>query len=162
MMNQQSTPQILVFYPSRSLSGQLQIWSDQHGGRQVQFSFERSMAGIRRQLHRVDFVLVDATENPSQAADAYFQAYKTVGADAMSVYTDIVHDGLELLVRRLGVTLLLGPMSIAEWDDFFTHKFPRTIPLVSAQGSAQSQSPEQNGHEDNSVNSSFPFKSIAG
>lgn len=157
-----STPRIVVFYPSRSLTGQLQAWSDQRDGRQMQISFERSLAGIRRQIQRVDFVLVDATEDPAQASDAYFQIYKILGPESMSVYTEIIHDGLEVLVRRLGVILLLGPMSVYEWDDFFLHKFPRTIPLSVAQSAAQSPPPEQKPSEEKSVIQSYLFKSIAG
>jgi hypothetical protein len=129
----QSAPQILVFYPSRSLAGQLQSWSERYGGQQTQASFERSLAGIRRQIRGVDFVLLDATDDPAQASDAYFQIYKALGPHSMSVYTDIVHEGLEMLVRRLGVTMLLGPMSVTEWDAFFWHRFPQTIPLSAAQ-----------------------------
>jgi hypothetical protein len=160
--NLQPTPRILVFYPSRSLSDQLQAWSERRGERQMRISLERSLAGIRRQLERADFVLVDATDDPAQASDAYFQVYKILGPDSMSVYTDIMHDGLELLVRRLGVTLLLGPMSVPEWDDFFLHKFPETIPLSSAQGAVQSPPPEQGPSEEKPVKKPYPVKSIAG
>jgi hypothetical protein len=162
MTSFQPTPQIVLFYPSPSLRGQLQAWSDQRGGRRMQISFERSLAGIRRQVRRVDFVLVDATEDPAQASDAYFQVYKTLGPESMAVYTDIIHDGLEFLVRRLGVTLLLGPMSASEWDDFFIHKFPRTIPLSSAQGAMQGLPSEQITSAEEPVTQSYPVKSIAG
>lgn len=162
MTNLKSTPQIVLFYPSPSLRGQLQGWSDKHGGRQLQISFERSLAGIRSLVHRVDFVLVDATDDPSQASDAYFQIFNALGPESMAVYTEIVHDGLEILVRRLGVTLLLGPMSVSEWDDFFTHKFPRTIPLPSAQGTSPSSSPEQNPSAEKPAKPPYSFKSIAG
>ena len=157
-----STPQILVFYPSRSLAGQLQACSDQCGGRRMEVSLERSLAGIRRQIRCVDFVLIDATEDPAQASDAYFQIYKTLGPESMSVYTDIIHEGLEMLVRRLGVTLLLGPMSVFEWDNFFSHKFPRTIPLSSVQGATQSPPLEQKPSEEKPVTQPYPVKSIAG
>jgi hypothetical protein len=157
-----SVPQIMLCYPSASLCGQLQTWSDQRGGRPLQIFFERSLAGIRRQVHRVDFVLVDATDEPEQASGACMQICEILGSDSMAVYTDIVHDGLEVLVRRLGVPLLLGPMSVSEWDDLFAHKFPRTIPLASIHGAAQCPPPEQAAGEEKTVEKSFPFKSIAG
>jgi hypothetical protein len=162
MTNLQSTPQIILFYPSLSLRGQLQSWSEQRGGRQMQISFERSLAGIRRQVRRVDFVLVDATEDPAQASDAYFQVYKTVGPESMAVYTESVHDGLEFMVRRLGVTLLLGPMSASEWDDFFVHKFPRTIPLSSAQSAGHGPAASQDAGDEQPAKEPYPVKSIAG
>jgi hypothetical protein len=157
-----SAPQILVFYPSRSLAGQLQAWLEQCGGRQTQASFERSLAGIRRQIRNADFVLIDATDDPALASDAFFQIYKTLGPRAMTMYTDIVHEGLEMLVRRLGVTMLLGPMSVLEWDDLFLHKFPQTIPLSSAQGAAPSPPPEQEARDEKPVEQPYPIKSIAG
>jgi hypothetical protein len=152
---------MVLFYPRPSLSGQLQAWSNQCGGR-MRISFERSLAEIRRQICRVDFALIDATEDFAQASDAFFQIHKALGPKSMAVYTDIVHEGLELLVRRLGVTLLLGPMNGSEWDNFFEHKFPRTIPLSSAQGDSQSLAPERTSGEERTVKQSYPFKSIAG
>jgi hypothetical protein len=157
-----SAPKIMLFHPSASLRGQLQAWSDQRGGRQLQISFERSLVGIRRQVHSVDFVLVDATEDPAQVSGAYLQIHKILGPESMAVYTDIIHDGLEIFVRKLGITLLLGPMSVSEWDDFFTHKFPQTIPLQSAQGAKQSPPPEQKPGEEIPVKQPYPVKSIAG
>jgi hypothetical protein len=162
MTHAPSTPRIVLFYPSASLRGQLRGWSDQRGGRHLQISYERSLAGIRRQIQRADFVLVDATEDPAQASDAYLQIHKVLGPDSMSVYTNVVHEGLEILVRRLGVTLLLGPMSIAEWDDLFAHKFSQTIPLPSAQAATQGPLPEQMPSEEKTAKKTYPFKSIAG
>ncbi len=80
----------------------------------------------------------------------------------MGVYTEVVHEGLELLVRRLGVILLLGPMSVSEWDDLFAQKFPRTIPLASALETAQSPPPEQKPSMEKPGKKPYPFESIAG
>jgi hypothetical protein len=162
MSHLHSTPQNVLFYPSASLSGQLRAWSEQCGGWQMRISFERSLAGIRRRISGADFVLIDATTDPAQASDAYFQSFNALGPDSMAVYTEIVHDGLENLVRRLGVMLLLGPMSVSEWDDFFEHKFPRTIPLSSAQGDLPNLPPELIPREERTVKKSYPIKSIAG
>jgi hypothetical protein len=152
----------VAFYPSRSLSDQLENWWEHRGGPRIDFSFERSLDGIRRNIQNVDFVLVDATEDPAQASDAYFQIIKSLGPESMSVYTNIAHEGLELLVRRLGVALLLGPMSFPEWDDFFQHKFPCILPLSSAHAPIRQPSGADDSREATPVVKPFPIKSIAG
>jgi hypothetical protein len=129
LMRQLSTLKIVVFYPSRSLADQLEAWSERHGGQQLLTSGERSLAEIRRRTRPMDFAVIDATEDPAQASDAFFQACRTLGSERVAVYTETAHDGLELLVRRLGVPLLLGPMELFEWDGLFLHKFPTIIPL---------------------------------
>jgi hypothetical protein len=144
------------------LADQLENWWEHRGGPRIDFSFERSLDGIRRQIQSVDFVLIDATEDPAQASDAYFQILKALGPDSMSVYTNIVHEGLELLVRRLGVTLLLGPMDFLEWDDYFQHKFPCTLPLSSAHCPVQQPAGDNASREAIPVAKPFSFKSIAG
>jgi hypothetical protein len=53
-------------------------------------------------------------------------------------------------------------MSVSEWDDFFMHKFPRTIPLPSAHGTSQGLSSEQKSGEEKPAKQPYPFKSIAG
>jgi hypothetical protein len=158
LMRLQSAPKIVIFYPGRSLAGQMEAWSERHGGQQLQVSRERSLAGIRRRIRRVDFVVIDATDDPAQASDAFFQIYKALGSESMAVYTEVIHDGLEILVRRLGVSLLLGPMAVFEWDGLFAHKFPRIIPLSAVQGAAAEQAP----NEEKPVTESYPFRSIAG
>jgi hypothetical protein len=162
LMNLQTNPQIVAFYPCRSLIGQLKSWSEQRGGLQLQLSWERSLDGIRCEMQRADFVVVDATEDPAQASDAYFQIFKTLGSESMTVYTEIVHEGLEMLVRRLGVSLLLGPMDVGEWDDFFVHKFPRTIRLPAAQEVSRTSAAEETASEEQPVTPPYSVKSIAG
>jgi hypothetical protein len=161
-MSTLTTPQILMLYPCRSLLRQLKDWSEGRGGRHLQISFERSLAGIRRQTRRVDFAVIDATEDPAQAADAYFQSFKILGADSMAVYTEIVHEGLEILVRRLGVAMLLGPMPFPQWDDFFVHRFPRIIPLTTKLVAPQGEKGEPAPDEQHPLKEAYPVKSIAG
>jgi hypothetical protein len=158
-----SIPQIVAFYPSRSLASQLRTWSDQRGGRHMHVSFERSLAKIRQKVQHADYVVLDATEDPAQATDAFFQILKILGPESTTVYTEIVHDGMEVLVRRQGVNMLLGPMNVAEWDDLFVHKFPRILPLFSSDGVPQNPQPEQNPCEEILVSKkTYSVKSIAG
>jgi hypothetical protein len=117
---------------------------------------------IRRQIRRADFVVIDATEDHAQAADAFFQIYKALGSESMAVYTEIIHEGLEVLVRRLGVSLFLGPMAVSEWDDLIVHKFPRILPLYLPQGASGIPAAEQSPSEEKSFTVSYPYRSIAG
>ncbi len=113
-------------------------------------------------MERFDFALVDATEDPARASDAYVRIHEISGSESIAVYTEVVHAGMEILVRKLGLALLLGPMSVSEWDDFFLHKFPRTIPLSSMQADVQSLPPEQKPSAEMPVEKSYSLKSIAG
>ncbi len=79
-----------------------------------------------------ELAVIDATEDPAQASDAFLQSVGVLSAEAVAVYTERIHDGLELLVRMLGAPLILGPMSMEEWDEFLEIKFPSFIPMDSA------------------------------
>jgi hypothetical protein len=122
---------IVLFYPGRLLVGQIHDWAEQHGGCRAAVSHERSLPGIRKFVRRAAFAVIDATEDPAQATDAFLQAVGALKSDAVAVYTEKMHDGLELLVRMLGAPLLLGPMSMDEWEEFLELKFPTFIPLDS-------------------------------
>lgn len=123
---------IMLFYPGRLLRSQIFDWAEQHGGCRAAVSFERSLPGIRKWLRRAALAVIDATEDPAQAADAFLQSVGALRADSVAVYTEKMHDGLELLVRMLGAPLLLGPMSTEEWEEYLEHKFPPLIPLDSS------------------------------
>ena len=56
----------------------------------------------------------------AQAADAFSEAAGQLGAGATAMYTECMHDGLELFVRSRGAQLLLGPLTDVEWDGFFS------------------------------------------
>jgi hypothetical protein len=79
---------------------------------------------IRAVLARADVALIDATEDQFHAAEAFAEAAESLGAGAAAVYTERMHDGLELFVRSRGAQLLLGPLAEAEWDGFFARTLP--------------------------------------
>jgi hypothetical protein len=157
----QFMPEVFLFYPSNSLIGQLKTWANQRGGRQPRISFERSLLALRQQIREADFVVVDATEDPAQASDALLQVFNAMGHEAMAVYSEIMHDGLELLVRRLGVPLLFGPLGVPEWDEYIAHKFPRIIPLAPPPDGLESL-PEATPSEEQVEPKPYPNRSIAG
>jgi len=125
----QSASGIVLFYPGCLLAGQIHDWARQHGGCRAAVSFERSLPGIRKWARRAALAVIDASSDPAQGTDAFLQSVNILTSDAVAVYTEKMHYGLELLVRMFGAPLLLGPMSMEEWEEFLEHKFPTLIPL---------------------------------
>ena len=78
----------------------------------------RVVPPIRAVLDRSDVVVIDASEDGPQAADTFCLAASCLGARATAVYTEQMHEGLELLVRVRGSQLLLGPLDDAQWEGF--------------------------------------------
>ena len=63
--------------------------------------------------------IIDATEDP-QGALAILDQGLSRGSQAMiGVYTEIIHEGLEIPVRSLGVAFWLGPCSTPVWESIF-------------------------------------------
>ena len=113
------TADVLLLYPGDSLKDQIGLWALRRPGRQVDMSFERLLPEIRELLRHASAAMVDATEDPSQATDALLQAVARLGANAVAVYTETTHDGLELFVRMRGSLFLLGPLVDEQWDELF-------------------------------------------
>lgn len=112
-----ATADVLLFYPGESLGDQLGLWTARHPDRQVETSFERSLPEIRKLLRNAGIALIDATENPSQATDAFLQAVTQLGANVVTMYTEKMHDDLEMFVRMHGSLFILGPLFEQQWDD---------------------------------------------
>jgi hypothetical protein len=127
----QTNSGIVLFYPGRLLASQICDWAERHGGCRTDISFERSLPDMRKRLRLAELAVIDATEDHAQATDAFLQSVGTLRADAVVVYTEKMHDGLESLVRALGAPLLLGPMRMDQWEEFLEHKFPALIPMDS-------------------------------
>jgi hypothetical protein len=110
---------IAVCYPTESLSGQVAQWAEGRDDCRIAPVFDRSAMAIRRSLDGADIALVDASDDHEQAIDLYSQAVARLGARKASVYTERMHEGLELFVRTHGSWLLLGPLTGEQWDDYF-------------------------------------------
>lgn len=63
--------------------------------------------------------LVDATDDPCRATDAFLQAVARLGSDAVAMYSEKTPDGLELFVRIHGPLFLFGPLFAQQWGEFF-------------------------------------------
>jgi hypothetical protein len=111
--------EVILLYPGASLNRQSAAWGRARADCAIRRSSVRSLPGIRRALRGADLVLVDATDDYPQAIDAFSQALSQLGAGATTVYTERMHDDLELFVRLHGSLLLFGPLGGAEWESFF-------------------------------------------
>lgn len=114
-----STMDVLLLYPGASLDGQICRWVAKNPQRRVEASFERYLPDIRRLLHRSHMAVVDATKDPSQATDAFLQAIAALGTDAVAMYSETIHDGLEVFVRSQGSLFFWGPLADDDWASFF-------------------------------------------
>ena len=117
---------IAVCYPTKSLSCQMAQWVEGRDDCRVEPVVARSAMAIRRSLDGADMALVDASEDHEQAIDLYSQAVARLGARKASVYTERMHEGLELFVRTQGSWLLLGPLTDKQWNDYFSMMLPDT------------------------------------
>ncbi len=116
---EKTVQRIAVCYPTESLSGQMAQWAEGRDDCRVEPVFDRSAMAICRSLERADVAVVDASDDHEQAIDLYSQAVARLGARKASVYTERMHEGLELFVRTQGLWLLLGPLTDKQWDDYF-------------------------------------------
>jgi hypothetical protein len=123
---------VVLLYPEESLTDQIRRWIMKDPRRRVEVSYERSLPGIRRLLRQARMALVDATEDPSQATDAFLQAIAALGVDAVAMYTEIMHDGLEVFVRSQGSLFFLGPLFDTDWASFFERLPARRIGVPPA------------------------------
>ena len=123
---------IAVCYPTESLSCQVAQWAGEHDDCTVEPVFARSVLEIRRSLQGADMVVIDATDDHAQAIDAFSQSIARLGPGRVTVYTERMHEGLELFVRKQGSWLLLGPLTHLEWEGLFS----RTLEMIP-QGQAQ-------------------------
>jgi hypothetical protein len=159
----QSRSGIVLFYPGHLLMEQIRDWAQRRGGCRYAVSFERAIPLIRKRLRRAELSVVDATEDPAQASDTFLQAIGLIGAEAVAMYTEKMHDDLELLVRMMRAPLLLGPMRMEEWEEFLDHKFPAIIPLdLAGTAGHQSQREMLQTVDKNADHQVFYYKPIAG
>ena len=114
-VTKESAPAITVFYPANSLMHQVSHWAVRYPACDFTLSFAQSLHEIRSVLRRTAVTIVDATEDPARAMAAFVQAIAALEVECVAVYTETMHEGLEVFVRVRGAPLLLGPMSDAPW-----------------------------------------------
>ncbi len=122
--NEAVVHRIAVCYPSESLSRQVGLWARQHADCGIEPVFARSAWEIRRFLSGAGRVLVDASDDHAQAIELFAQSVARLGSRHVAVYTERMHEGLELFVRTQGAWLLLGPLNNWQWEEFFSSMLP--------------------------------------
>jgi hypothetical protein len=110
---------VLLLHPASSLTKQIGDWARRRPEWQVAMSFARKLPEMRQVLRQTNTAIVDGTEDPCLAAEGFLQAVALLGADAVTMYTEVTHRDLELLVRVRGSLYLLGPLWAEKWDDYF-------------------------------------------
>jgi hypothetical protein len=115
--------EVVLFYPGKPLAQHVKAWALDRADCAVLPVFARSFPAMRSAMSGVDLVVIDATRDCAQAMDAFSQSLTYLGAAATTVYTEVMHEGLELFVRQHGSLLLLGPMGESLWGSFFDHAF---------------------------------------
>ena len=112
--------EIVLFHAGESLVAQTVEWVRENPTWVLELADARRNTVINAILVRVSAAIVDATADPGTALDICMQAEEDVRRHKLVVYTEIMHEGLELFVRTRGILLLLGPMELAEWTGFFS------------------------------------------
>lgn len=65
------------------------------------------------------FSIIDATADPREALAILDEGISRGSRSRIGVYTEIMHEGLEIPVRSLGVAFWLGPCSESYWGSIF-------------------------------------------
>ena len=90
-----------------------------HPQRHVEACLGWSQEDQRVLLRYARAALVDATEDAARAREMFLRAVASLGAGAVVMYTEIMHDALELFVRLRGSLFLLGPLFDEQWEEYF-------------------------------------------
>ena len=118
MRRQVSRPSALtiaVFYPNNSLMHQVSEFAGEDANCKFRFVFPVSVGQIREALGPQTVSIVDATEDPARAATVLIHTLAEAEPGSAAVYTETMHNGLELFVRSRGALLLLGPLDNSSW-----------------------------------------------
>jgi hypothetical protein len=127
-----SQPDVVVFYPRDSLAQHLAAWNGRHLQYRIEQSFAKDLPNVCKVLRGAPVVVIDVTDDPSQALGVFSQIVRRLGPYSVLVYTEQMHNGLELFVRGCGVLLLWGPLSDMQWDDLLQRTFASTNRTGSA------------------------------
>ena len=106
-------------YPNNALMHQVSGFSGKLSAYDFTPTSTESLSEVRDALRHATMAVVDATEDPARAVAGFSLAIIELPSGCVAVYTETVHQGLELFVRARGVPLFLGPMSDAQWEGQF-------------------------------------------
>ena len=125
--SQNRNSEVVILNAGRSLLRQLSQPAQRRWGLSVRAVTSHRSAVMATAMDDAVSTIIDATANPQAALEMLEYAVSLMGPGKPVVYTEVMHAGLELSVRRAGVLLLLGPMSQAEWRGFFEPRLRRHL-----------------------------------
>jgi hypothetical protein len=111
--------EIVLFYAEESLLYQVAGWARSEGRFSMRLVSSRDPAVIAHALDDAVVAVIDATRQPGEAMAVLERALPRIGPRRVAVYSEQLHNGLEVFVRVRGVALLAGPMGQPEWEVFF-------------------------------------------
>jgi hypothetical protein len=122
--------EVVLFFAEESLLFQVASWVRSEGRFSMRLVTSRDPVVIARALDDAIVAILDATRQPGEAMAVLERAVPRIGPRRVAVYSEQLHNGLEVFVRVRGVTLLAGPMSPPEWEAFFESLSRLSIPLA--------------------------------
>jgi len=122
--------EVVLFFAEESLLFQVASWVRNEGRFSMRLVSSRDPVVIARALDDAIVAILDATRQPGEAMAVLERALPRIGPRRIAVYSEQLHNGLEIFVRVRGVALLAGPMSPPEWEAFFESLSRLSIPLA--------------------------------
>ena len=111
--------EVVLFYAEESLLFQVAAWVRTAGRWSLRLVASRDPVVVARGLEGAAVAIVDATRHPGEAMAVLERGVAGFAGPRVVIYSERMHDGLELFTRVRGAPLLLGPMTTAEWNAFF-------------------------------------------
>jgi hypothetical protein len=108
--------EVVLFLAEESLLFQVAAWVRTHGRYSLRLVMSSDPQVTARAADDAALAIIDATCRPGEALAILERELRCLGPQRLFVYSEQMHDGLELFVRVRGVTLLMGPMAAVEWE----------------------------------------------
>ncbi len=107
---------VALLWPTDSLVLQLAQWSRGQPRLAIRAVWPGMLDIAEQAMEKAVFSVIDATNHPTDAMSIVQQAVAQGGREKISIYTEVMHRGMEVLIRSQGVAVLLGPMSGEQWE----------------------------------------------
>ena len=116
MVQQIDGTDVAIFYPDDRLLLDLAQWFHRNPRFHMEVVLSRQTSVMRSIAVQATFLIINATQCLDPAITALGVALECVPCERILLYTERMHEGLELFVRCRGVLMLLGPASQIEWE----------------------------------------------
>jgi hypothetical protein len=125
--------EVVLFLAEESLLYQVATWMRAERRFSLRLVSSRDPLVMGRALDDAAVAIIDATREPGEAMAILEQGIRYLGPQRLAVYSEQMHQGLELFVRVRGVVLLAGPMTPAEWQGVFEPLTTTVLPMAGNQ-----------------------------